>query len=60
MIVASIVFMLYARKHFKIMPGDPIFVDASRAVATSGGHDASRSAQKFDATKARKQRKKIK
>jgi phosphatidylglycerol:prolipoprotein diacylglycerol transferase len=59
MIVASIVFMVYARKHFSIGPGEPMFVDASKMPASSGGRDASRSTSKFDASKARKLRKKI-
>jgi len=73
MIVGALIFLFYARKHFKIKPGEPIFIDASRVGkvdnsarvksqgntdGTSGGNNAR--STKYDASSARKLRKKIK
>jgi len=73
MIVAAVVFLFYARKHFVIQPNEPFFIDASRrgeggadgdngsgGGARSRRGDSARRAPKFDVAKARKLRKKIK
>lgn len=73
MIVGALIFFFYAKRHFKIKPGEPIFIDASRVGkldnsarvksqgntdGTSGGNNAR--STKYDASSARKLRKKIK
>jgi hypothetical protein len=73
MIIGALIFLFYAKKHFKIEPGEPIFIDASRAgkaanaaqarkeagVGCASGSSHTRST-KYDASSARKLRKKIK
>jgi len=66
MIVGAVIFMLYARKHFRIAPGEPMFVDAAkRGESGARGTDGIREnsgprTSKFNAPSARKLRKKIK